>query len=166
MSTPHLPPTPAHPDLKAAGQALERADWRAAADAFRAVLATSDSPDAREGLAFACYWQGEVQDALAAQESAYRLYQQQGERRGAARVATWLALEYAMGRGQTAVANGWLQRAHSLLADLPPSPELAWLLFWEAHLLLLYLGEPARARTQLAKALDLARDMGQREVEM
>jgi LuxR family maltose regulon positive regulatory protein len=166
MSTPHLPPTPAHPDLKAAEQALQRADWRAAADAFRAVLATSDSPDAREGLAFACYWQGEVQDALAAQESAYRLYQQQGERRGAARVATWLALEYAMGRGQTAVANGWLQRAHSLLADLPPSPELAWLLFWEAHLLLLYLCDPARARTQLSKALNLARQTGQREVEM
>ena len=154
------------PQLSAGQEALRRADWPAAYDAFRAALAVSDSPQAREGLASACYWQGDVKSAIEAKEAAYRLYQECGERRAAARVATWLALEYEMGRGQSAIANGWLQRAHRLLAGLEPSPELAWLLFWEAHILLLHRGDPATARARLTEALRLSRDAGLHEVEM
>ena len=160
-------PTPAAPppDLAAAEAALLRAEWPTAAEKFRAALAVADSPEGREGLALACFWQGDGRSALEAQETAYRLYQKRGDRRSAARVATWLALEYVMGRGQSAVANGWLQRAHRLLAGLSPSSELAWLLFWEAHILLLYLGDVAKARTRLGEALTLARDAGMRDVE-
>jgi len=124
MSTPRVARADLQPQLSAGEEALRRADWLAAHDAFRAALAVSDSPEAREGLAFACYWQGDVKGVVEAKEAAYRLYQERGERRAAARVATWLALEYETGRGQSAVANGWLQRAHRLLLGLEPSPEL------------------------------------------
>jgi LuxR family maltose regulon positive regulatory protein len=153
-------------DLRIAEEALRRADWPAASAGFRAALAVAESPEAHEGLALSSYWLGEPEAAIAAQETAYRLYQARDDRRAAARVATWLALEHESGRGQPAVANGWLQRARRLLSGLEPSAELAWLLFWEAHILLLYRGDTAAARERLAEALRLAQQAGLREVEL
>ena len=152
--------------LRDGGEALRTADWSAAADSFRSALAVDESPQAQEGLAVACYWLGDVDGAVAAQEAAYRLYQAADDRRGAARAATWLAHEYEAGRGQSAIANGWLQRAHRLLAGLDAPAELAWLLFWEAHILLLYRGDGAGARERLQEALRLARGADVREAEM
>jgi ATP/maltotriose-dependent transcriptional regulator MalT len=154
------------PHLRAADEALRRGDWPAASAGFRAALAVADSPEAREGLAMSCYWQGDADGAVEAQEAAYRLYQARGDRRAAARVATWLAIEYDHGRGQAAVANGWLQRASRLLAGVEPSPEVAWFRFWEAHILLLHRGDPPAARERLNEALGLAREEGLRELEM
>jgi ATP/maltotriose-dependent transcriptional regulator MalT len=152
--------------LREGDEALRRADWSTAADCFRAALAIDESPQAHEGLAVSCYWLGDVDGAVAAQEAAYRLYQAREEPRGAARAATWLAHEYEAGRGQSALANGWLQRAHRLLAGLDAPAELAWLLFWEAHILLLYRGDAAGARERLREALRLARGADVREAEM
>jgi LuxR family transcriptional regulator, maltose regulon positive regulatory protein len=154
------------PDLRIAEEALQRADWPAAHAGFRAALAVADSPEGREGLALASYWLGEADGAIAQQEAAYRLYQSRDDRRAAARVATWLALEHEAGRGQPAVASGWLQRARRLLSGLEPSAELAWLGFWEAHILLLYRGDTHAARERLAEALRLAQQVGLREVEL
>lgn len=154
------------PDLRIAEEALRRADWPAASAGFRAALAEADSPEAREGLALSSYWLGDADGAIAAHEAAYRLYQSRDDRRAAARVATWLALEHEAGRGQPAVASGWLQRARRLLTGLEPSAELAWLVFWEAHILLLYRGDTAAARERLAEALRLAQQAGLREVEL
>jgi LuxR family maltose regulon positive regulatory protein len=154
------------PHLRAAHDALRRADWAAARAGFGAALDESDSPEAREGLAAATYWQGDTDAAIAAKEAAYRLYQGRGEAHAAARVATWLAYEYESGRGQPAVANGWLQRARRLLAGLPPSPELAWLEFWEAHILLLFRGDAPAARERLAAALRLSQEAALRDVEL
>ncbi len=158
--------TDAPTHLRAADEALRRADWGAASAGFRAALAVEDSPEAREGLGLASFWQGDTDGAIAAQEAAYRLYQARGDSRAAARVATWLALEHESGRGQPAVANGWLQRARRVLTGLEPSPELAWLLFWEAHILRLYRGDETTARERVSEALQLARDAGLREVEL
>jgi len=42
---------------------------------------------------------------------------------GAARATTRIALDYIDFRNESAVANGWLQRAHRLLEKCPQSPE-------------------------------------------
>src|SRR3712207_6934807 len=47
--------------------------------------------------------------------------------RGAARVATHLAIDHFYFRGEYAIANGWLQRARRLLDGLAPCPEMGWL---------------------------------------
>jgi ATP/maltotriose-dependent transcriptional regulator MalT len=154
------------PRLRAANEAFRRADWPAASAGFRAALAVADSPEGREGLAVSSYWQGDTDAAIAHQEAAYRLYQERDDRRAAARVATWLAYEHEAGRGQPAVANGWLQRARRLLGGLEPSPELAWLDFWEAHIVLLFRGDAAAARERVDEALRLARAMELRDVEL
>ena len=152
--------------LREGDEALRHSNWSTAADCYRAALAVDDSPQAHEGLAVACYWLGDVDGAVAAQETAYRLYQAREEPRGAARAATWLAHEYEAGRGQSALASGWLQRAHRLLAGLEAPVELAWLLLWEAHILLLYRGDAAGARERLQEALRLARGADLRAAEM
>jgi hypothetical protein len=62
-----------------------------------------------------------------ARERAYRLYRQRGDCRGAARLATHLAIDHFYFRGEYAIANGWLQRARRLLEGLESCPELDWL---------------------------------------
>jgi LuxR family maltose regulon positive regulatory protein len=168
MSAPLRLVSNSQPHVEAGEQALHRADWRAAEDAFRAALAVGEMPEAHEGLAAALYWQGDVRGAVDTQEAAYQMYQDRGNRRAAARVATWLALEYHMGRGLSAIANGWLQRAQRLLDGLEPSREHAWLLFWDAHIQLhpMYTGDPTTARARLAEASRLARENGLRDIEM
>ena len=47
-------------------------------------------------------------------------------------MAGFLAWDYGAMRGVNAVANGWLQRARRLVADLEPSAEQAWLPLIEA----------------------------------
>ncbi len=75
----------------------------------------------------ACWWQEEYATGIDARERAYRLFRQADDSRAAARVAIWLSNDYADFRGETAVANGWIQRAERLLDGLPPSPEHALL---------------------------------------
>jgi len=165
VSFPPGAPAGPQPRLRLAEEALRRGDWPAANEGFRAALGEADSAEAREGLSFASYWLGDVDGAIAAQEAAYRLYQARDDRRAAARVATWLAVEHEAGRGQSAVASGWLQRARRLLGS-EPSEELAWLQFWEAHILLLYRGDTSGARERLAESLRVAQQVGLHEVEL
>ena len=48
-------------------------------------------------------------------------------------MAIWLAWDYLGVRGQMAVSNGLLQRAHSLLDDLELCGEQGWLALREAE---------------------------------
>lgn len=115
-------------ELLAAGSAaLVRGDWQEAESLFRQALAIEDSAEALEGLGKAYWWQDEHDKVLETRESAYRGYQAKGDSLSAARMATFMALDYAEFRGQMAVASGCLQRAESLLQGLEPSQELAWL---------------------------------------
>jgi LuxR family transcriptional regulator, maltose regulon positive regulatory protein len=114
------------------GAALGRRAWADAAELYRRALAAEESPDALEGLAIASWWQDDVDAAIEARERAYALRRERGETVEAARVAGFLAWDYGAMRGANAVANGWLQRARSLIDQLEPSAEQAWLPLIEA----------------------------------
>ena len=154
-------------DVVAGQQALSRGAWEEGRGHFESALSREPTPAALEGLGIALMCLGEPDAAtLEAWEKAYRLYLEQGNRRAAASVATKLALEYEAGRGERAVASGWLQRAHRLLEDLEPGPEHARLAVWEAHLDLLFHNDTDRARERIAEAIDLGRSLGLADVEM
>ena len=120
-------------DLPAeAGAALGRRAWPEAQALYERVLAAGERADALEGLAFALWWQDDVDGAIAARERAYVLRRERGEAAEAARVAGFLAWDYGAMRGANAVANGWLQRARRLTEELPPAAERAWLPLIEA----------------------------------
>jgi LuxR family transcriptional regulator, maltose regulon positive regulatory protein len=145
---------------------LAEGEWDAARSSFEDALALEETPEALEGLG----WVGHVLDddrlTFEARESAYRLYRERGDAGSAARVAAWHAFDCLAFRGEPAVANGWLQRAHSLLDDLEPGPDHGWLAFHEGHIGVSLQEDTATARRLAARAVELAREFGVPELEM
>src|SRR5690348_10945412 len=95
-------------------EALARGAWTEARAAFDASLAVQETAGVLEGLGIAAWWLDLAATVFDARERAHRLYLADGNRAAAARVAVWLAWDYWAFRGESAVANGWLQRARRL----------------------------------------------------
>ncbi len=114
----------------------------------------------------ACWWLEDYATAIEARELAYRLFRQSADAGAAARVAIWLSNDYADFRGETAVANGWIQRAERLLEGLPPSPEHALLCYQKAHVALMGQRDPVAARLLSQQASAIARSVGPADMEM
>jgi LuxR family maltose regulon positive regulatory protein len=150
--------------LEAGWGALREGDWVGARACFEEARAAGESPEALEGLGWAGYCLDDEQLTFAARERAYRLYRERGDGPSAARVAAWLAADCLEFRGEAAVANGWLQRAHRLLDDLEPGPDHGWLAVHEASMLL--DGDTAAARRLARGAVELGRRFGVPELEM
>jgi ATP/maltotriose-dependent transcriptional regulator MalT len=136
--------------------ALDRGDWKGAADGFRLASAAEETAEALEGLGTALWWLDDQANVLDARERAYRLYRSAGDARGAARVATSLALDYADYRQDLAVCNGWLQRAERLLSDLETSSEHGWYELFHGFVSLMFESdvEAAWRHQRAAAALD------------
>jgi DNA-binding NarL/FixJ family response regulator len=147
-------------------EALERADWPAARDAFAEALAGGESPEALEGLTLAGYWLFDGEATFRSGERAYSLYRKGGDARGAGRTALWLALASVYLRGEHAVGNGWLERATRLLAGEVPCAEQALLALALGHFALLRDHDLARAAGHTAAAAALARRLGAGEYEL
>jgi hypothetical protein len=122
--------------LESGWAALSEGDWRRARACFEEAVAVEETPEALEGLGWAGYCLDDERLSFDARERAYRLYRERGDDSSAARVASWLAGACLEFRGEPAVANGWLQRAHSLLEDLEPGPDHGWLAIHEADIAL------------------------------
>jgi len=147
-------------------EALSRGQWADARAAFEASLASSESPESLEGLGLAAWWLDDADAVFEARERAYKLYLDRGDRLAAARVAVWLAWDCWAFRGETAVANGWLQRARRHLEGGGPSRELAWLEARESQLALTEDGDPDRAHRHAAEAIRAARGADSIDYEM
>lgn len=156
----------AESELNAGREAMSRARWDEAREHFEASLALEETPEALEHLGFLLGWRGDIRAGLARREAAFRLYRERGDCSAAARVAIWLALEYAGPLSEPAVGNGWMARARRLLEGHDPVPEHAWLHFWEGHLAFLYQDDHVTGRRLLAEAVELARSIGSTEVEL
>jgi LuxR family maltose regulon positive regulatory protein len=114
----------------------------------------------------AAWWLEDDKAAIDARRRAYHLYRDRDDRRGAARVvATGLALDYYF-RGEHAVVNGWIRRAHRLLKGIEQCPELGWLSIVEAHLALRADHDPATTQELSAQAVALGRSLGDIDLEM
>ena len=101
-----------------------------------------------------------------ARERAYRLYHERGDQSSAARIAAYLAADHLLFRGEPAVANGWLQRAHSLLDGLPPGVDHGWLAIHEGHIAVSLDEDTQKARQLASHAVELGRTFGAPELEM
>jgi LuxR family transcriptional regulator, maltose regulon positive regulatory protein len=124
---------------------LRAGRWEAARAAFAAMQQTAES---LEGLSWAAWWLDDAETVFDARERAYRLYREEGNAAGAARMATWLAADQLDFHGAAAVAGGWLQRARRLLEPLDAGPDHGWLAFHEGYV--------AHAGGEGARAIDLA----------
>ena len=157
-------PASAGDELLARGEAaLARCDWAAARDLYLEAVSSAATPEALEGLGWACQHLDDPERLFDVRERAYRAYLDRGDRRSAARVAMWLAFDYAEFRGDRAVADGLLQRAQSWLAGEEVSAEHAWLAVIQAHEALLGSKDPARAAVLAAAARRVAVAAGSRD---
>lgn len=147
--------------LEAGLIALDAGDWRGAKDAFEAVLAEGDLPEAHEGLSRSLWWLQDVDGAIVQAERAYAGLRARGEKEAAARLAMWLAHEYAAVHGNDGAASGWFARAEGLLRESGDVPELGWLALTKAE----RAGRPAEARRLAGKALELARRLQDPDLE-
>jgi DNA-binding CsgD family transcriptional regulator len=139
--------------------------WDSARALFEAALATEVTPGALEGLSWAAWWLDDADAVFETRERAYRLYHRRGEPLGAARMATWLAVDQLDFRGAPSVAQGWLRRAHRLLDPLEPGAEHGWLAFHEGYLA--YGGGDTESAIRLAgDAAELGRRLPVPDLEM
>jgi LuxR family transcriptional regulator, maltose regulon positive regulatory protein len=152
--------------LDAGWLALSRGDWEVAKAAFQEAAAEGETAEAFEGVGLAAHMLNEDRLTFDARERAYRLYLERGDKSAAARIAAWLAADYLMFRGEAAVANGWLQRAHSLIDDLPPGIDHGWLAIHEGHMAVALDEDTAKARRLAARAVELGRRFAAPELEM
>jgi ATP/maltotriose-dependent transcriptional regulator MalT len=144
---------------------LAQGRWELARARFEEALATAETPRSFEGLSWAAWWLDDAPSVFAARTAAYRLYRRHGDASGAARMATWLAADELDFNGAPAVANGWLRRAHRLLADVEPGPDHGWLAFHDGYLAHAG-GDTDRACERAALAADLGHRFGVPDLEM
>jgi DNA-binding CsgD family transcriptional regulator len=101
-------------------QAMAAGDWAAARDAFSAVLATAEIPEALFGLAQVHFWLGDMAGTIANCEKAYAGFRRRGDSMMAAGAALSL-VGYNKGYlGNTAAARGWLSRAARIIDSEVP----------------------------------------------
>jgi DNA-binding CsgD family transcriptional regulator len=160
--------TPIRPinGLDAGRAALGRGDWQAARLAFEMSLKTDENPEALEGLGLASWWLDLADVVFDVRERAYRIYRERDDSLGAARMAVWLAWDTAAFRGEQAVANGWLQRAHRLLEGRPDAIEHAWLALRSGVFALLDDGDPEEAERLASEAVRIGQALGAVDYEM
>jgi DNA-binding CsgD family transcriptional regulator len=144
---------------------LGQGRWDAARAAFAEAIAEAEQPRAYEGLSWAAWWLDDAEAVFAARERAYRLYKEQGDAAGAARMATWLAADQLDFYGAWAVASGWLHRAHRLLDPLEHGPDHGWLAFHEGYLAHA-AGDSDTAHERAVFAAELGRRFGVADLEM
>jgi LuxR family transcriptional regulator, maltose regulon positive regulatory protein len=149
----------------AATRALERGAWEEARAQLQTGLAAQETPQALEQLGLVAWWLDDAPLTFDARERAYRLYRDQGDARGAARLALWLVWDSLAFRGDTAVASGWLERARRLLAGHEQTAEYGWLLLRDGEFALFRGHDPTAARERGVRAAALGRATGDRGLE-
>ncbi len=158
----------AHPgsaaSIEAGHEALARGAWEEARACFEAALEEEETPEVLEGLSWSAWWLDDAGAVFDAREGAYRLYRERGDAAGAARMATWLAVDHLDFHGALAVTSGWLQRAHRLLDPLEPGPEHGWLAFLDGYVAL-RRGDAVKAEELGAYAAELGRRFEITDVE-
>ncbi|HET7517113.1 MAG TPA: LuxR family transcriptional regulator, partial [Actinomycetes bacterium] len=117
--------------LEAAREAYRRHDWAGAREHFTAASAAGELAAADlDALADAAWWLGEVEEAVAVFEAAYRRHLDDGRPDGAAMAAIGIAVTHLL-RGDGVVGSGWLGRAQRLVRDEPEGAAHGYLLYLE-----------------------------------
>jgi tetratricopeptide (TPR) repeat protein len=144
--------------------AFARSAWREAYDGLSAADAAGGlAPEDLQRLAEAAWWLSDGTACVRARERAYRQYLRRGEVRAAAAMALALAEDH-FHRLARSVGQGWLRRAERHLDALPEAVEHGWLNRLR-FVIALDEGKPEEARDHADRALEIARRVGDFDLE-
>lgn len=141
---------------------LQRADWTAARDAFRAALGEAETAEALNGLGLALWWLGDIHESVACREKAYAAFRRRGDLADAAQAAVFLVLDYRKQYGNSVVSAGWLARAARLIEDEGVTELGGWLLLARAY----DSQDPATSERLARGAGDFARRAADTDLEL
>ena len=151
--------------LEAGDDALRAADWRTAAQSYRAAVELSEGGEALFGLGIAEWWAGETREALRCWERAYTAFSRLPDRGQAAFTAVYLCLSYRMSLGNDAAARGWLERAASLVEEFDLKAMQGWVFLCRAYVAN-DGGEPHTAEGHARDALAIANGGGDADLAL
>ena len=136
-------------------------DWPGARDAFSAVLAVAEVPEAFFGLATALFWLGDLAGTIANCEKAYAGFRRRPDPMFAAGAALAL-VGYNKGYlGNTAAARGWLSRAARIIEN--EVPELRGELLGATAYV---TDDPAESEALARQAAEIGRAGGNADLEL
>jgi len=150
-------------DIARGREAAARGAWREAYDLLAAADAAELSPEDLELIGEATSWTGPTERCIQARERAYSAYLASGDRRSAARLALALVRDHGLAHANS-VATGWFKRAERLLEEEPDCLERGYLARRQG-LAAEALGDADGAREHLRRALELAQQFGDRDLE-
>jgi DNA-binding NarL/FixJ family response regulator len=142
--------------------ALAAGRWEEARAAFAAALAERETPEALDGMGVALWWLGETRASVTHTERAYAEFRRAGDAVSAAVAAMSLCVTWISNFDNHAAAGGWLARAERVLEDTDPNPLQGWLWLMRGYL----EPDPGRARVLQQRALELARESGDPDLEL
>lgn len=114
-------------------EAMAKGRWKEACYLLEQQVRQNSSAEIFEELARACWWLNDFTALFNYRFKAYEAFTQSGDKKGAARNAGWLGIDYLEIKGEFAIANGWFQRAANLLQDANDCWELAFITLLKAR---------------------------------
>jgi DNA-binding CsgD family transcriptional regulator/tetratricopeptide (TPR) repeat protein len=148
--------------FRSATELLAHGRWEQARQQLTAILAEEEFPDALENMGTALWWLGEIRDSLYYRMRAYAGYRAKHRNTEATIVALDIAVCYLSNLDDPAVAQGWISRARSAAALSGEEQLNGWLWLMEGYT----SDDPLRQRKLLGQALDLARRLGDADLEL
>lgn len=148
--------------LGSAAESLALGRWEQARQQLTGILAEHESPDALEGMGTALWWLGDIHESLNFRQRAYASYRANQRNAEATIVALDISVCYLSNLDKPTVAQGWIARAHSAAALSGDERLDGWLWLMEGYT----SDDPARQRKLLDQALELARRLGDPDLEL
>jgi len=152
--------------LQQCREAIANGQWKEARQLLEQQLQQSSSAEIFEELARACWWLNDFTALFNYRIKAYEAFIQSGDKRGAARNAGWLGIDYLEIKGEFAIANGWFQRAANLMQDMEDCPELAFVTLLKARVSFMQQPTNDVALQLVEESLSISKRVGSVDGEM
>lgn len=150
-------------ELLAEGRrSLATGRWADARDCLSRARAERESPEALADLGAALWWLGDVHGSLRHREHAYRLFHAAGSYAEASSVAVDISVCHLTNLDNDATARGWIARAARAASRSGDDRILGWTWLVQGYT----SQDPQNGRLLLARALDLARGVGDHDLEL
>src|SRR4030095_15330745 len=152
--------------LQESREAMTNGQWKEARHLLEQQLQQNSSAEIFEDLARACWWLNDFIALFDYRLKAYEAFIQSGDKKGAARTAGWLGIDYLEIKGEFAIANGWFQRGGNLLQDVDDCWELAFVTLLKARVCFMQQPTNDTALQMIEESISISKRVGSIDGEM